>query len=155
MASLLYEDIVSRVLTKITDYDFLKYDQEDIYSELTEKMKIALSKPYLRRLFSSISYDDIAKSMSYTLKYTTDEDADADFVAEAIALGIVVEWLEPQVKTTLLTHQMITSSKESKFYAQSNQLAQVKELLDTAKKEQRFLIQDRGWINNTYLDSKV
>lgn len=152
MASLNYADIVSRVLNKITDYDFLKYEAEDIETELTEKMKIALSKPYLRRIFSSLSYDDIGKTMAYTLKYNTDADADADFVAEAIALGVVVAWLEPQINTTLLTHQMITSSKESKFYAQANQLGQLKDLLATCRKEQRFLIQDRGWINNGYIN---
>lgn len=152
MASLQYNDIFSRVLSKITDYDFLKYDADEIDSDLAEKMRIALSKPYLRRLFSTLSYDDVAKILTYSMKYVTDSNADNDFVAEAIALGIVVEWLEPQVKTTLLTHQMITSSKESKFYAQANQLDQVKSLLEQCKKEQRFLIQDRGWINNEYIN---
>ena len=67
MASLNYDDIYSRVLDKITDYDFLRISDSEIYEELNRKLRIALSKPYLRRLFSSISYDDEIQLFTYEL----------------------------------------------------------------------------------------
>ena len=115
-------------------------------------MRIALSKPYLRRLFSSIAYDDAIQQFTYELNYNKDEDADRDFICEAIALGIVVAWLEPKVKTTNLIHQQFTSSKESKWYNQKDHLAEVKALLKSCRYEQQSLIRDRGWIYNSYLD---
>ena len=152
MASLNYDDIYSRVLDKITDYDFLRISDSEIYEELNRKLRIALSKPYLRRLFSSISYDDEIQLFTYELNYKKDEEVDKDFIAEAIALGVVVAWLEPKVKTTNLIHQQFTSSKESKWYNQKDHLSTLKDLLKSCRYEQQSLIRDRGWINNTYLD---
>lgn len=152
MASISYDDIYSRVLDKITDYDFIEYSESEIYETLNRKMKIALSKPYLRRLFSSIAYDDEIQSFTYELKYTIDDEADKDFICEAIALGVVVSWLEPKVKTTNLIHQQFTSSKESKWYNQRDHLSELRALLKSCRYEQQSLIRDRGWINNSYLD---
>lgn len=153
MASLSYDDVYSRVLDKITDYEFLNLSDSEIYNDLTRKMKIALSKPYLRRLFSSIAYDDEIQVFTYTLDYeTTDTDADNDFICEAIALGVVVAWLEPKVKTTNLIHQQFTSSKESKWYNQKDHLSELRALLKSCRYEQQSLIRDRGWIHNDYVD---
>ena len=152
MTSLSYDEIYSRVLDKITDYDFLEYSDSEIYESLNRKMKSVISKPYLRRLFSSIVLDDEIQQLTYELNYTVDTDADKDFICEAIALGIVAAWLEPKVKTTNLIHQQFTSSKESKWYNQKDHLAELKDLLKTCKLEQQAIIRDRGWINNTYLD---
>lgn len=155
MASLSYDDIYSRVLDKITDYDFLNLTDSEIYGNLTRKMKIALSKPYLRRLLSSVVYDDDIQVLNYTLSYpTADEEADNDFVCEAIALGVVVAWLEPKVKTTNLIHQQFTSSKESKWYNQRDHLSELRALLKSCKYEQQSLIRDKGFINNSYVDGK-
>lgn len=155
MASLSYDDIYSRVLDKITDYDFLNLTDSEIYGNLTRKMKIALSKPYLRRLLSSVVYDDDIQVLNYTLSYpTADEEADNDFICEAIALGVVVAWLEPKVKTTNLIHQQFTSSKESKWYNQRDHLSELRALLKSCKYEQQSLIRDKGFINNSYVDGK-
>lgn len=154
MASLQYEEIFSRVFGKVTDYDFVKISADDLYSSLSEKIHITLSKPYTRRLFSKVSMDDVIMNLDFEMAYPTNAEQDSDFVCELIALGVVIEWLEPQVKSTLLTHQMITSNKESKYYSQAQQLAEMKGLLNDCKKEQRKLIQDRGWIYNSYLGNK-
>lgn len=152
MASLSYDEIYSRVLDKITDYDFLEYSESEIYDSLNRKLKSVISKPYLRRLFTSVSLDDEVQQFTYSMNYTVNEDADRDFVCEAIALGIVAAWIEPQVKTTNLIHQQFTSSKESKWYNQKDHLNELRALLKDCKLEQQAIIRDRGWINNTYLD---
>lgn len=154
MASLSYDDVYSRVLDKITDYDFLNYSDSEIYDELNRKMKSALSKPYLRRVFSSVSYDDEIQVLTYTMAYNVESEADKDFICEAIALGVVVAWIEPKVKTTNLIHQQFTSSKESKWYNQKDHLNELRNLLKDCKLEQRNLIRDRGWIHNSYIDNQ-
>ena len=68
MASLLYDDINSALLRKVTDYDFLKYSVDDVTEQLTEYLHSAISKPYCRRLFSSLEMDDEIRTMTYGLK---------------------------------------------------------------------------------------
>lgn len=151
MASLLYEQINSSLLRKITDYDFLRVSREDAEEQLAEYLHSALSKPYCRRLFSSVSLDDELAEMTYELNQTTDENQDNDFVIEMLALGMLIEWTEPMLNSKLLQQQMITSSKESKFYSQAQQLATVQSVYDSTVKKQRDLIRDRGYIYNPYL----
>ena len=147
MASLSY----SSFLRKVTDYDFLTNSVDDVNSLLAEFLRSTISKPYCRRLFSELAFDDELEEMTYNLKVATTDDEDNDFVTEMLALGIVIEWLKPQTDSKLATQQMITSSKESKFYSQASHLKEIKSLLDNAIKEQRDLIRDRGFIYNGYL----
>jgi hypothetical protein len=41
--------------------------------------------------------------------------------------------------------------KEQKFYSQAQQLSELKDLLSTTKSEQRRIICDHGYVNNSYL----
>ena len=151
MASLSYETIYSSLLRKISDYDFLTDSVDDVNASLAEFLRSTASKPYCRRLFSTLAFDDELQELTYELKQTTDADQDDDFVVEALALGMLIQWLEPQLNSKLLTQQMITSSKESKFYSQASHLKEVQVLYDGAVKKQRSLILDRGFIYNAYL----
>ena len=151
MASLLYESIYSSLLRKTTDYDIARMTDDCAMLMQTEYLHSAISKPYCRRLFSSLSMDDELQTMEYTLYQTTDESQDNDFVIEMLALGMLIEWLEPQLNSKLLTQQMITSSKESKWYSQQQHLSTIQSVYDSAVKKQRNLILDRGFIYNDYL----
>lgn len=151
MASLSYEKIISSLLRKINDYDFLTDSVDDVNASLTEYLHSTISKPYCRRLFASLTLDDELQELEYNLKVVTDEGQDDDFVVEMLALGMLIEWLEPQQNSKLLTQQMITSSKESKFYSQQSHLSEVQALYNNAVKKQRNLILDRGFIYNDYL----
>lgn len=151
MASLLYEEIYSSLLRKITDYDFLCINEEDANSQLFEYLHSTISKPYCRRLFSSVEFDDELQEMTYELKQTTDESQDKDFVIEMLALGMLIEWIEPMKNSKLLMNQLITSNKESKFYSQASHLSTVETVYENSVKKQRDLIRDRGYIYNDYL----
>ena len=95
--------------------------------------------------------DDEVIQLTYSLKHVINEaDEDMRFVIEVIAMGMVIEWLEPQVNSVLNTLQMF-SGKEEKFYSQSNHLSELKDLLKQSEIKQRKLIRDRGYISNTYL----
>lgn len=151
MTSLSYnDDVYSNFLGKITDYNFVNIHEDDIYELMHGYLKSAISQPYVRRLFSSISMDDEIMEMTFELKNGVDESADKDFIVEVLSKGMVIAWLEPQVKSTLNIAQMF-GGKEQKFFSQAQQLSELKEMLSAAKAEQRRIICDHGYIYNSYV----
>lgn len=154
MASLLYDQINSSLLRKVTDYDFLTMSDDDMVNQLIEYLHSAISKPYVRRLFSSLELDDEVMEMTYEMKFVTDESQDEDFVIEMLALGMLIEWTEPLLNSKLTMQQMITSSKESKFYSQAQHLSTIQSVYDSTYKKQRDLIRDRGYIYDGYLGGR-
>lgn len=151
MASLSYrDDLYSSFLGKVTDYNFVNMSEDDVYELMFGYFKSAISQPYVRRLFSSVKMDDEIMEMTFTLKNSVDEDSDKYFIIEVLSRGMVIAWLEPQVKSTVNLSQMY-GGKEQKFYSQAQQLSELKDLLSTTKSEQRRIICDHGYVNNSYL----
>lgn len=145
-----YENIYSCFLSKITDYSFLSLPEDDIYDFMRGWMHSTTARPYIRRLFSSIQLDDEIQLLTFELTDPVDDDSDLDFTVEILARGMVIAWLEPQVKSVINISQMF-GGKEQKFYAQANHLNELKGLLKEAKTELRKMIRDHGYINNSYL----
>ena len=56
-------------------------------------------------MFSSITLDDVLLEFDYELKYTDDEHTDYDFVCNVLSSGMVLAWIEPQVKSMNNIHQ--------------------------------------------------
>lgn len=150
--TLSYDIIFSNFLGNITEYDFVKMDATDVNEIMVEKLHSVLAEPYIRRLFSSAVLDDEVQTFSFEMEYSVEESADIDFVVEVLSKGMVVKWLDPQVKSKLNIAQMF-GTKEQKMFSQASHLKEIKDLLHTVKHEVRSLIRDRGYINNTYLDS--
>lgn len=146
-----YENIYNRFLQKVDDIEFLQLDRNTAYEKMKGWLYTALSVPYTRRLFETLVKNDEILTLDFELKHPVDEDADTDFVEEALALGMLIAWLEPKVQTTTTITQGLFG-KEQKLYSQSSHLGQTRELLETARSTQRRLIMDRGYINNKYLD---
>ena len=94
-----YEDIFSRVLNKIDDPKELQLNDDDLLEIYTQRLHSVISKPFIRRLFSSIKMDDEIQELEYELVDPVDEYSDKDFVEELFAMGIAIEWLEPKVKS--------------------------------------------------------
>lgn len=118
---------------------------------LKDLLYASLSKPYVFKLFDTLSFDDEIISLTYELKHVVNKsDEDLNFVIDIVATGMVVEWLEPQVNSVLNTAQMF-SGKEEKFYSQSNHLSELRALLKDSEVKQRKMIRDRGYISNSYL----
>lgn len=146
-----YQNIYSRFLIKVRDYEFAGLPEPNANEQMLDWLRSALSQPYIFRIFDSFSADDEIAEMEYTLTDTTNEYSDINFVEELLSYQMISEWLEPKVKTTTLLNQMITNSKEQKFYAQANQLSQLRELLADAENKVRSMLRDRGYIYNSYL----
>lgn len=150
MTSINYEDIFSEFLGSVTDYDFIHLDDTTNYTLMSEWLHKALSRPYIRRLFASLKFDDVFETVEFELEDNTDEYSDIDFVTYIAAKGMVCEWLEPHVKKTSIINQMF-GGKEQKMFSQAQHLSEIRALLSDLKTEVRHLIRDRGYIYNSYL----
>jgi hypothetical protein len=153
MTSINYKEIYSLFYTKASAYDFLDLYDAEIYNFLCNWLHSSCSKPYVRRLFSKLSFDDEILNLSFELKYSVDEDYDKEFVMDLLSSGILLCWLEPKINSIENILQVYGSSEE-KFYSQSSHLKELKDLKDGLKKEQRQMIADRAGAWNTYLDGE-
>ena len=144
-----YSTLFSRVLNKINDPTELSLDESDLLEIYTERLHSVVGKPRVRRLFSSISLDDEIQEMTFTLNNSVDEDSDTDFVLEILALGMAIEWLQPQVDSRNYTAQMV-GGKEEKMM--QNHYKPMQDRLDSMKKEQNKMIRDYGYMYNSYIN---
>lgn len=146
-----YNDIYSRFLNKIRDYEFAGLPEPNATEQMREWLQSALSHAYIYRIFDSFSADNEIAEIEYTLKTSVDEYNDKNFVEELLSNALVVEWVTPKVNNTTLTNQMITNSKESKFYSQAMHLTELKSLLANSESKVRSMLRDKGYIFNSYL----
>lgn len=145
-----YEDIYSRFYLRVEDYNIVGLEEKLVKQMMNGWMKATLSKPYVRRLFDTLTIDDDVEEIEYTLKFPVSDDEDQVFVEEVIVLGMIENWLEPRYHSTLNTSQFFSNS-EQKFYSQANHMAELKEMYHKAQNDLRKLIRDRGYIYNSYV----
>ena len=148
-----YNNIYSRFLNKIRDYDFAGLPEPSATEQMKEWLQASLSHSYIYRIFNVFSADDEIAEIEYTLKSSVDEYSDTNFVEELLGNAMVIEWVTPKLQSTPLLNQMITNGKEQKFYAQANHIAQLRELKADTETKVRSMLRDRGYIYNSYLDN--
>lgn len=153
MASLSYDEIFSDFLGSVTDYDLASINIDDMYGLMTEYLHKTLSQSYVRRLFSSIVFDDIVQMFTFEMTNSVDDAADLDFVRYILSKGMVVEWLKPQVRSKVNIAQFF-GGKEQKWFSQAQHLSELRGLLEDTQLEMRKAIRDRGYIYNPYLEGK-
>lgn len=147
-----YESVFNNFFGYIDDYDLTTISEDDLTEYLVEWLHKATANPNVRRLYDSFVLDDETQIITYTMKQTVDETADAEFTIDVLAKGMVIQWLTPLVRSKKNINQVFTNNKESKFYSQSAHLSELREMLADVKKEQEDLIADRGFIWNSYLN---
>lgn len=151
MTSLSLDDVYSNFLDKVTDFDISNYEEDVANELLMGYLKGALSIPYLRAIFNDISVDDYDNVVNYTLK--TEAGFDEQFILELLSKGMVIKWLEPQVKSKVNISQMF-GGNDQKWFSQASHLSELKGLLENERIELNKLIRDRGSIYNPYLTRK-
>lgn len=150
MTSLSYDEVFDDFLGRVADFDFSTMDESTANYLMAEYLQKVVSRPYIRRLFKSISADKEIHLIEFEMVDVVDEDADLEFVKTILSKGMVVEWLEPQVRTKVNIAQFF-GGKEQKYYSQSNHIAELRALLRDTEAELRGEIRDRGYIYNAYL----
>ena len=153
MASLSYDEIFSDFLGSVTDYDLASIGLDDMYGLMTEYLHKTLSQSYVRRLFSTVSFNDTIQKFTFEMANSVDDDADLDFTRYILSKGMVVEWLKPQVRSKTNIAQLL-AGKDQKYYSQAPHLSELKGLLKDTELELRKAIRDRGYIYNPYLEDK-
>ena len=149
-----YNDIYSRFLRKVTDYALASLLEPNASERMKEWLQSSLSDPYIYRIFDTFSADDEIAEIEYTLKSSVDDYHDKNFVEELLGNAIVLQWVSPRVKKSSNMDQLITNSKEEKFYAQSTHLKELRELEADAYNKVRGMLRDKGYIYNSYLENK-
>ena len=150
MASVSYEAIFSMFLGNITDYKLASLEEEDATAIMTEYLHKTVSTPYISRIFSSVSMDDVNQTIEYSMAHPTNEEGDSGFVVTALSKWMVYEWIHNQVNNTVNLAQFFGGS-EQKYYSQQQHLTALRELQDSLYKEARNFVMDRGYITNSYL----
>lgn len=143
-----YSKIFSRFLGKITDYKLAYLSENDLTELEIEWLHSVLSKPRVIKIFKSVSLDDEMKQMSFELNYSVNTQFDEDFVTGLLALGMAVEWLQPQVDSVINIAPMIGGKEEKKIL--DNHKYSI-ERLESMKTELNKTIRDYGYMYNSYI----
>ena len=146
-----YETIFSRTRGRINDPKELSLDETDLLEIYNERLHNVIGNPRVRRLFSSIIFDDETSQIEFELNNPVDDASDKDFVVDLFILGMTIEWLQPQVDSILHTSVMIGGKEEKKLLDNHKNMI---DRLDSMKKELHKMIRDYGYMYNSYINSE-
>ena len=146
-----YETVFSRTRGRVNDPKELSLNENDLLEIYTERLHNVIGKPRVRRLFSSIAFDDEIQQIDFTLNNSVDEASDIDFVTDLFILGMTIEWLQPQVDSILHTSVMIGGKEEKKLLDNHKNMI---DRLDSMKTELNKMIRDYGYMYNSYINSE-
>ena len=143
-----YDKIFSRVFNKIDDPKELSLNENDLLEVYTERLHSIVGNSRVRRLFSSITLDDEIQELTFTLNHSVDDYSDEDFVLEILTLGMIIEWLQPQVDSRIYTSEAI-GGKEEKVLQNNYKPMQTR--LEKLESKLDKKIRDYGTMYNSYI----
>lgn len=136
-----YESLYNRALAQITDPLLVQLPEEDLENMLHDWLMDAIVEPVVGE-YDFSDRDEELKQFNFDI---SDRDQ------KILSIHMVRGWLAPQIRSVTLTSQ-VYSGKESKFYAQANQLAEMR-ALDADLQRQADLLFCRGtYLKNDYFD---
>lgn len=143
-----YDKIFSKVFNKIDDPKELSLNENDLLEVYTERLHSIVGNSRVRRLFSSIILDDEIQELTFALNHSVDDYSDEDFVLEILALGMIIEWLQPQVDSRIYTSEAI-GGKEEKVLQNNYKPMQTR--LEKLESKLDKKIRDYGTMYNSYI----
>lgn len=136
-----YEVIYNRALSSITDPLLAQIPEEDLENMLHDWLMDAIVEPVVGE-YDFTNRDEELKKFNFDI---SERDQ------KILAIQMVRGWLAPQIRSVTLTQQ-VYSGKETKFYAQSQQLAEMRALDEQLRKDAELLFCRGTYINNEYFD---
>ena len=137
----LYSTLYERALAQITDPLLAMLPEEDLEIMLHDWLMDAIVEPTVGE-YDFSDRDEELKQFNFDI---SDRDQ------KILSIHMVRAWLAPQIRSVTLTSQVF-SGKETKYYAQANQLAEMR-ALDADLQRQADLLFCRGtYLNNAYFD---
>ena len=143
-----YDRIFSSFYPLVTDKDFFNLPENYAYELMSGWLHSAVSVPYIRKIFNTITLDDEVMECEYKLKNPIDEDSDNDFVLNVLSQYMVIQWLKPKVDSQMNIARMIGGKEEKNL--QANYKPSMERLKDLELNLRKF-IRDYGTENNSYL----
>lgn len=137
-----YETVYNAFSQKITDYVLLDLSDTDLRDLLLRWLKSAIVKTKKCKNNLSDRDDELNTFNSELL----------DVEIEILASLMVVEWINPQLNSTMYTSQFF-GGKDEKFYAQSNQIDGIRNLKKDMQVEARKLRRDYVTNTSSYLNN--
>lgn len=136
-----YSTLYERALAQITDPLLVKIPEEDFENMLHDWLMDAIIEPVVGE-YDFTDRDEELKQFNFDI---SERDQ------KILSIHMVRGWLAPQIRSVALTSQVF-GGKEEKFYAQSNQLAEMRNL-DAYLQRQADLLFCRGtYLDNEYFD---
>ena len=143
-----YDEVYSCFYPLVEDSTFFSLPDDYAYDLMRGWLHAAVGKPYIRKIFSSITLDDEVMTLTYSLTNSVDEVSDDDFVKQIFAQFMVIQWMRPKIDSILNIANIIGGKEEKKL--QSNYKSNM-ERVEYLEKSLRKLIRDYGYENNDYL----
>ena len=141
-----YEEIYSRSYMKRYDPSFYE-NKEFAYETMKEWLHEIVAFPWVRKIFSSITLDDVLEELNFELVNSVDEQSDNDFVIKLFTDGFVICWMRPRVETAINLATVIGGKDEKKLL--SNYQTNIDRLNSLELKLKKY-IRDYGYINGSY-----
>jgi hypothetical protein len=137
----LYSTLYNRALAQITDPLLAQLPEEDLEIMLHDWLMDAIVEPVVGQ-YDFSDRDEELKQFNFDI---SDRDQ------KILSIHMVRGWLAPQIRSVTLTQQ-VYSGKESKFYAQANQLAEMRALDEQLRKDADLLFCRGTYLNNDYFN---
>lgn len=136
-----YSTLYNRALAQITDPLLAQLPEEDLENMLHDWLMDAIVEPVVGT-YDFSNRDDDEKEFKFDI---------SEVDQKILSIHMVRGWLAPQIRSVTLTSQVF-GGKEEKFFAQANQLAEMRNL-DADLQRQADLLFCRGtYFNNEYFD---
>ncbi len=137
----LYSTLYDRALAQITDPILVQIPEEDLENMLHDWLMDAIIEPVVGE-YDFSDRDEELRQFNFDI---SERDQ------KILSIHMVRAWLRPQLTSVTVT-QMVFSGKETKYYAQANQLAELR-ALDADLQRQADLLFCRGtYLNSDYFD---
>ena len=137
----LYSTLYDRALAQITDPLLAQLPEEDLEIMLHDWLLDAIVEPVVGE-YDFSDRDEELKQFNFDI---SERDQ------KILSIHMVRAWLAPQIRSVTLTQQ-VYSGKETKFYAQANQLAEMRALDEQLRKDADLLFCRGTYLNNDYFN---
>ena len=136
-----YESLYERCLSQISDPLLANLPEEDLSVMLHDWMLDAIVEPVVGNYDFSDRTDEL-------MRFNFDI---SELDQRIIAIHMVRSWLAPQIRSVTNTMNVF-SGKETKFYSQAAQLAELRALDEQLRKDAELLFCRGTYRNNEYFD---
>ena len=133
--------LYNRALAQITDPLLAQLPEGDLETMLHDWLMDAIVEPTVGE-YDFSDRDEELKQFNFDI---SDRDQ------KILSIHMIRGWLAPQIRSVTLTQQ-VYSGKETKFFAQANQLAEMRALDEQLRKDADLLFCRGTYLNNDYFD---